>query len=137
MRYHTTRHYYDYVRNRYYNYVYLNWIFWPSTYSNGYHYLNGYPYFVYNGYQYRYSYYDTCNYQLIDTYNHQVVQNYWNMNCVEGYDRCAWERDRMNDQNYEFRFTCAETYRDHSYDFSYPTYDSYNDDYYGDYYYGY
>ena len=129
MRYNTTRHYYDYVRSRYYNYVYLNWIFWPSTYVNGYHYINGYPYFVWNGYQYRYSYYDTCNYQLVDTYTHQVVQSYFNMSCVQGYDMCAGERDYMNDSVWEYRYTCAETYRDYSYDFSYPTYDYDYDEY--------
>jgi hypothetical protein len=127
-RYNRTRHYYDYLRrSSYNNYLYMNWIFYPSTYSNGYYNIGGYPYFVYNGYQHRYSHYDTCNYQLIDKYNHQVVQNFFNYTCTTGYDLCAAERDRMNSYSRDFRYSCAETFRDQGYNFSYPTYE---DDYY-------
>lgn len=121
--------YYSYVRGSYPNYLYLNWIYWPTTgYNNGYYVFNNYPYYVYNGYRYRYSVQDSCNYQLVDTYTHQVQRNFWGMNCNIGYDQCANERDRMNSYSNDFRYTCSETYRDQNYDFSRPTYDySYTD----------
>lgn len=121
--------YYGYIRTSYPNYLYLNWIYWPTVgYNNGYYRFNNYPYYVYNGYRYRYSQQDSCNYQLVDTYTHQVLRSYWNLSCNNGYDQCSYERDRMNSTSSDFRYTCSETYRDENYDFSRPTYEyGYND----------
>lgn len=77
---------------------------------NGYHVLNGYPYFVFNGYQHRYSNLDTCDYQLVDRYTDSAVRYYDNRVCSAGYDECARDRDWENDNAYENRYFCAETY---------------------------
>ncbi len=123
-RYHRSYDYYWYVRRSYPNYVYLNWIYWPTAgYNNGYYVFNDYPYYVWNGYRYRYSRQDQCNYQLVDTYTHQVVRSYWGLSCNNGYDQCSFERDRMNDASGDFRYNCSETFRDQNYDYSRPTYD--------------
>ncbi len=129
--------YYSYVRRSYPSYMYLNWVYWPTSgYSNGYHVFDNYPYYVYNGYRYRYSSADLCNYQLVDSYNHQVQRTYWNQLCNSGYDQCSIERDRLNDREYDNRFFCAETFRDQTWDYSRPTYDyqytDYNNDGYDD-----
>ncbi len=128
-RYLNTVSYFQYLRQYNRDYLYLNWIFFPSTYNNGYYNIGGYPYFVYNGYQHRYSNMDQCNYQLIDQYTHQVIQSFYGQMCNFGYDSCSFERDRMNSRVYENRYVCAETFRNQSYDFNYPTYD-YQDNYY-------
>ena len=130
VRYSRTWDYYNHVRVSYPSYIYLNWIWWPTTgYSNGYYVFNNYPYFVFNGYRYRYSNQDYCNYQLVDKYTHTVVRNYWEQQCNFGYDQCAYERDRMNENVYDDRYSCAETYRDSNYDFGRPTYDYRYEDY--------
>jgi hypothetical protein len=96
---------------------------WPINshtgfYNNGYYVISGYPYMIHNGYRFRYSNYDYCNYQLIDKYNHQVINSFWNMRCNQGYDICANQRDNMNYQAREFRYVCAETYRDRGHNFN-------------------
>ena len=124
VRYARTYDYYSHVRRSYPNYVYMNWIYWPTTgYSNGYYVFGNYPYYVHNGYRYRYSTVDYCNYQLVDSYTHQVQRTYWNQVCNSGFDQCSYERDRLNDREYDNRFFCAETTRDESWDTSRPTYD--------------
>lgn len=135
-RYLRTANYYNYVRQHNRNYLYMNWIFYPSTYSNGYHLINDYPYYVYNGYQNRYSNMDQCNYQLVDSYTQQVVRSYYGQVCSSGYDSCSYERDNMNRREMSNRYFCSETFREQNYNFSYPTYDygdnyfDYDDDYY-------
>jgi hypothetical protein len=115
---------YNYVYRYNRNYIYANWIFWPTAgYTNGYYVLDNYPYYVYNGYRYRYSTLDNCNYQLVDQYDHHVVQSYWGMTCNTGYDMCGYERDRLNAQMGEYRYFCSETYRDQNYSNSTPTYE--------------
>jgi hypothetical protein len=115
--------YYNYIHRTYRDYVYLHWILWPTTnYGNGYYVIDGYPYFVYNNYRYRYSDYDYCSYQLVDKYTHQVVQNYWNQRCNTGYDICSRQRDQLNYQSRDFRYMCAETYRDQAFNFNTASY---------------
>ena len=118
--------YYSYLRSNYRTHLYLNWILAPSSRINGYFYVNNYPYYVHNGYRHRYSNLETCNYQLVDKYTHSVERTYWNQLCTTGYNSCAYERDRRNDREYSNRYFCAETFRDNGYNFSTPTYD-YND----------
>src|SRR5690606_26552068 len=120
-RYLRTANYYSYLYAYNPNYIYFNWIFYPTSYTNGYRVIDNYPYYVYNGYQYRYSNYDNCNYQLIDKYTDTVVRNYYNQTCVQGYDSCSYERDRLNQNSYDFRYSCAETFRDENYDYGRPT----------------
>ena len=133
-RYSTPYNYFRYVRDYYRDYVYLNWIFYPSMRSNGYYQVDGYPYYVFNGYRNRYSEYDSCNYQLVDQNNHQVIRTYWNQSCYNGYNSCAYERDMMNEREWDNRYFCAETFRDNGYDFGRATYDyDYDDDLYNDY----
>jgi len=129
VRYARTYDYYNHVFRRYPNYVYLNWIWWPTTgYSNGYYVFDNYPYYVHNGYRYRYSNVDLCNYQLVDSYTHSVQRTYWNQVCNSGFDACSYERDRLNEREYDNRYFCAENFRDESWDYSRPTYDySYNE----------
>jgi len=86
--------------------------------------IDNYPYYVFNSYRYRYSQIDFCNYQLVDSWNHQVVTQYWNQQCNIGYDNCSFERDRLNTQMGEYRYFCSETFRDESYDYSTPSYDT-------------
>lgn len=124
VRYYRTYDWYNYVYRNHRDYVYAHWIYYPASgYNNGYWDIDNYPYYVYNGYRHRYSSYDYCNYQLVDTYNHAVLNTYWNQLCNTGYDACAMERDRLNSQMNEFRYTCSETYRDYGYDYSTPTFD--------------
>ena len=78
---------------------------------------------VHNGYKHRYSNIDSCNYQLIDTHTHNVQSTWWNNTCNIGYNACASIRDNQNFSTNEFRYECVETFRDSSYDFSFPTYD--------------
>lgn len=133
VRYYRTFDWYSYVYRSYPNYIYANWIFWPTFgYNNGYYVLDNYPYYVYNGYRFRYSSFDYCNYQLVDQYSHQVVQTFWNQTCNQGFDICAYERDRLNSQMGEHRYFCAETFRDYGYDYSIPTYQDSNYDGYPD-----
>lgn len=126
----TTRHrrysnsnYYVRVRNKNRNYIYIHWYYYPTSKQNGYYTFRGYPYYVHYGYRHRYSSIDQCNYQLIDKYDHKVIASFYNMSCKEGYDSCAILRDSKNNQEREFRYSCAETFRDDSYDFSKPTYE--------------
>ena len=115
---------YTYVYGYNRNYIYANWIFFPASgYNNGYWTIDNYPYYVYNGYRNRYSSVDQCNYQLVDENNHTVIQSFWNQTCNTGYDMCSVQRDRMNDQEGEYRYFCSETYRDQNYDYSTPSYD--------------
>ena len=115
--------YFNYIQRTYRDYVYLHWILWPTfNYGNGYYVIDGYPYFVYNNYRYRYSDYDYCSYQLVDKYTHQVVANYWNQRCNMGYDICSQQRDHLNYQSRDFRYMCAETYRDQQFDFNTASY---------------
>ncbi len=109
-RYQRTGLYYSWLRNYNSNYIYRNWLMYPSTYNNGYYVSNNYPYYVYNGYQHRYSSYDTCDYQLVDKYTDQVIQTYYNQTCNTGYDSCSYVRDDMNQREYTDRYFCAETY---------------------------
>ena len=88
---------------------------YPSTRINGYHVNNSYPYFVYNGYQHRYSTMDSCDYQLVDKYTDQVIDTYYNQTCSYGYDSCSYQRDQMNQNEYEDRYFCAETNNTNSY----------------------
>jgi hypothetical protein len=123
-RYSSTTSWYIYVWSNFPDYIYVNWIFYPASgYTNGYWRINDYPYFVSNGYRYRYSHIDSCNYQLVDGWNHQVLESYWNLSCSTGYDLCSGERDRLNDASGDFRYFCAETFRDSDYDYSRPSYD--------------
>lgn len=129
--------YYSFMRRNHRNHIYLNWILSPSSRYNGYYYStnNSYPYFVHNGYRHRYSNLETCNYQLVDKYNHRVERTYYGQTCSRGYNACAYDRDINNDREYSNRYFCAETFRDTSYNFSVPSYDtqSYSSqDYYND-----
>jgi len=103
-----SRNYYDHVRVSYPDYIYVNWLLYPSSRMDGYVVVNGYPYYVYDGLRHRYSYYDSCNYELVDKYTHQVVMNFGTQACAPAYDQCAYERDRLNDMEYENRYFCAE-----------------------------
>jgi hypothetical protein len=110
--------YFDFVRARYRSYLYLNWIYWNSSRINGYHVIDGYPYYVFNGYRHRYSHIDTCNYQLIDKYSHRVVRSYWGQICSISYDQCAIERSRKNRWEGNYRYSCVETFRNRNYTFN-------------------
>jgi hypothetical protein len=129
---HTARYYrshdwYNFVFRTNSNYIYAHWIFYPASgYNNGYWTIDNYPYYVYNGYRNRYSTNDQCNYQMVDQHDHTVVQTYWNQFCNVGYDSCSLERDRLNSQMNDYRYFCSETYRDHDYDYSTPSYDEGN-----------
>ncbi len=128
LRYQTYRDYYVYVNRNYQKYIYVHWLLWPVTkLYNGYYYLDGYPYYVFNGYRHRYSSFDRCHYQLVDKYTHRVEQTWWDYTCNRGYDLCAYQRERMNSWEGDYRYFCAETYRDDLFDFrkySYEYYDS-------------
>ena len=106
-----TRNYAQAVRRYNANYFYRNWIFYPSTRTNGYYVIDSYPYFVFNGYRHRYSNVDLCDYQLVDSYTDSVVRNFDNRICSYGYDECARERDYQNDYEYGNRYFCAERYQ--------------------------
>jgi hypothetical protein len=108
-RYQRSSNYFNYMRSFNTNYIYRNWLMFPSTRANGYHVNNNYPFFVYNGYQHRYSTMDTCDYQLIDKNNDQVVDTFYNQTCSYGYDSCSVQRDQLNEYEYENRYFCAET----------------------------
>lgn len=123
VRWHRPFHYYSYLRSTYANYLYLNWIYYPAAFANGYRLIDGYPYYVYNGYRHRYSNFDQCNYQLIDTYTHSVQQSFWGYTCSQGYDACALQRDNRNYSFNNFRYSCVETFRNSSYNFQKPTYE--------------
>jgi len=109
-RYQRTGLYYSWLRNYNSNYIYRNWLMYPTNFNNGYYVNNNYPYYVYNGYQHRYSSYDTCDYQLVDSYSDQVIQTFYNQTCNTGYDSCSYTRDDMNQRDYTDRYFCAETY---------------------------
>lgn len=131
LRYRRTINYYNYIRIHNPSYVYVHWIFWPTTgYNDGYHVIDTYPYYVYDGYRYRYSPADQCNYQLVDRYTHSVVETFWNETCNTGYDRCSISRDRYNSSMNDNRFFCSETFRTQNYDYTRPTYEENNDDWY-------
>ena len=121
--YSTPFQYYNQVNNTYRAALYMNWILYPATGVNGYTVVNNYPYYIYNGYRHRYSSFETCNYQLFDKNNHQVIQTFWNNNCANGYNFCANMRDNMNEQLWENRYECAETFRNRQFNFSTPTYE--------------
>jgi hypothetical protein len=123
-RYPQPRSFFRHVRDNFRRHIYLNWILSPSTRINGYSRVNQYPYYIHNGYRHRYSTLDNCNYQLVNKNNHNVVRTYWNQTCTSGYNRCALDRDRRNEQEWSNKFFCAETFRKNSYDFSAPTYGS-------------
>jgi hypothetical protein len=134
-RWNARRSYYNYVRNTYRDYVYLNWILYPSTRLNGHYYVDNYPYYVHNGYRHRYSNTDYCSYQLVNKYTHDIVKTYGYQSCVSGYNRCAIDRDRKNERAWENKYFCAETYRE--LDGTYYRYEDsddydYDDDYYYD-----
>lgn len=46
------------------------------------------------------------------------------MLCQRGYDRCAAERDNRNFNQGDYRYFCAENYRERNYDYSTPTYEN-------------
>lgn len=123
----TPWNYFRNISSNYRNYVYLNWILFPSTRLNGYYYDGDYPYYIHNGYRHRYSNNDTCNYQLVDKNTHNVVRTYWNQMCSNGYNRCAVDRDNRNEMEWSNKFFCAETHRNQGYDFNNPTYNYEND----------
>jgi hypothetical protein len=141
IRYYSYADYYRFVFNSYRRYVYVHWIYWPISYSNGYYVVDGYPYYVYNGYRHRYSTFDRCSYQLFDKYTHRVERNFWAndyYSCKDSYDACARLRDDLNYYERDFRYSCAETYRDRNFDFRTYSYEyddyysGYDDDYYDD-----
>lgn len=106
-----TSNYAQAVRRYNSNYFYRNWIFYPSTRTNGYYVIDNYPYFIFNGYRHRYSNMDICDYQLVDSYTDTVIRYYNNRTCSYGYDECARERDYQNDYEYGNRYFCAESYQ--------------------------
>lgn len=110
-RYAYTNNYYGFLRTNHSNFIYRNWVLYPSARLDGFFLYNSYPYFVYNGYQHRYSGYDRCNYQLVDGYNNVSVQSYFNQFCNIGYNDCAITRDNLNSSSYSNRYYCAESFR--------------------------
>lgn len=110
-RYAYTNNYYNWLRVSHSNFIFRNWVLYPSSRLDGFFLYNSYPYFVYNGYQHRYSGYDRCNYQLVDGYNNTSVQSYFNQFCNIGYNSCAITRDNLNSSSFSNRYYCAESFR--------------------------
>lgn len=123
-RWNARRSYFSYVRRNFRNYVYLSWLMYPSSRSNGHYYVDNYPYYVYNGYRHRYSQVDYCNYQLVDKDTHLVVRKYDYQSCASGYNRCAIDRDNRNESSWDNKYFCAEVTGSDVYS------DTYNDGYY-------
>lgn len=121
----------DYYRTIPYRNIYWNtWVRYRVSYNNGFHWYNGYPYFVYNGYLHRYSTQDSCNYELVDGFNNSTVRTYGTYySCQSAYDQCALDRDNYNYSSNDYRYFCSERLdRDYSYDVNY----DYDTDFYGD-----
>ncbi|MBL6990425.1 MAG: hypothetical protein ISR65_11630 [Bacteriovoracaceae bacterium] len=88
------------------------WVRYILDLIDGYHYYDGYPYFVYNGYRHRYSDLDYCNYDLVDSNNYSVRRSYTDYTCNMGYDLCSDRRDDLNDLSGQYRFFCSERLSD-------------------------
>lgn len=120
----------DYFLTIPYRYIYWNtWLRYRTSTYDGFQWLNGYPYYVYNGYQHRYSSDDRCNYELVDGYSNTVVRSFAGYSCRDGYDYCADLRDDMNYRRSGYQYFCSERV-DNSYG-GYTHWD-YNDDFYTD-----
>jgi hypothetical protein len=113
------RHTRRYTRRDYYRtiprtYVYRDrWILFSIGLTNGYYYLDNYPYYVFGGYRYRYSNYDICDYELVDRETGYVERTYYDYTCAVGYDLCADLRDIYNEYEYYDRYFCAERFQDY------------------------
>ena len=94
--------------------IYHYWIQYSVSYSynDGHHYIDDYPYYVYNGYGYRYSPVDLCNYELVDYYTDEAIEEYGEVSCKQAYDQCAVARDELNFAEGVERYFCAERVED-------------------------
>lgn len=101
--YHRTISNYDLFANR--------WLRIGLALTNGYHWYNDYPFYVYGGYRHRYSSYDSCEYELVDSYTDQIYTTFSYQSCSTGYDVCADSRDDLNYYESDARYFCAESYQ--------------------------
>ncbi len=94
-RFNNPSNYYRYVPRQY---VYVNWIYYPTSfdYDDGYYVIDDYDYYVYQGYRHRYSDEDKCNYELVRVKDYKVMQQYYDISCKQAYDQCAVARDKLN-----------------------------------------
>jgi hypothetical protein len=91
-------------------YIYKNWIYYPTPYQyqTGFHCMDGYPYYVYNGYRHRYSEVDLCNYDLYDQDDKTIIKTYYGIECKKAFDLCSAKRDQLNDDEAFERYNCVE-----------------------------